>query len=86
MEIKIEQREGICLITFNTKVFNKPMAIALQRTLDDCAKINVRAIVLKGEGKAFCADQDLAELQIQWARIEKYCRKHYNPIVLEYVL
>ena len=66
MEIKIEQREGICLITFNRpKVynsFNKPMAIALQRTLDDCAKDkNVRAIVLKGEGKAFCAGQDLSE-------------------------
>ena len=87
MEIKIEQREGICLITFNRpKVynsFNKPMAIALQRTLDDCAKDkNVRAIVLKGEGKAFCAGQDLAEVTDPMGpELKNIVGEHYNPII-----
>ena len=87
MEIKIEQREGICLITFNRpKVynsFNKPMAIALQRTLDDCAKDkNVRAIVLKGEGKAFCAGQDLAEVTDPMGpELKSIVGEHYNPII-----
>ena len=87
MEIKIEQREGICLITFNRpKVynsFNKPMAIALQQTLDDCAKDeNVRAIVLKGEGKAFCAGQDLAEvIDPEGPELKSIVGEHYNPII-----
>ena len=87
MEIKIEQREGICLITFNRpKVynsFNKPMAIALQQTLDDCAKDkNVRAIVLKGEGKAFCAGQDLAEVTDPMGpELKSIVGEHYNPII-----
>ena len=87
MEIKIEQREGVSLIIFNRpKVynsFNKPMAIALQRTLDDCAKDkNVRAIVLKGEGKAFCAGQDLAEVTDPMGpELKNIVGEHYNPII-----
>jgi len=87
MEIKIEQREGVSLIIFNRpKVynsFNKPMAIALQQTLDDCAKDkNVRAIVLKGEGKAFCAGQDLAEVTDPMGpELKSIVGEHYNPII-----
>ena len=87
MEIKIEQREGVSLIIFNRpKVynsFNKPMAIALQQTLDDCAKDkNVRAIVLKGEGKAFCAGQDLAEvIDPMGPELKSIVGEHYNPII-----
>jgi 2-(1,2-epoxy-1,2-dihydrophenyl)acetyl-CoA isomerase len=87
MEIKIDQLGGICLITFNRpKVynsFNKPMAMALQRTLDECAKDdNVRAIVLKGEGKAFCAGQDLAEvMDPDGPELKSIVGDHYNPIV-----
>lgn len=87
MEIKIEQRDGICLITLNRpKVynsFNKPMAMALQQTLDACAKDkNVRAIVLKGEGKAFCAGQDLAEVtDPEGPELKTIVGEHYNPII-----
>lgn len=87
MEIKIEQLEGICLITFNRpKVynsFNKPMAMALQETLDECAKDeNIRAIVLKGEGKAFCAGQDLAEVtDPEGPALKSIVGEHYNPII-----
>jgi len=87
MEIKIEQLGGICLITFNRpKVynsFNKPMAMALQETLDECAKDeNIRAIVLKGEGKAFCAGQDLAEVtNPEGPALKSIVGEHYNPII-----
>ena len=87
MEIKIEQLGGICLITFNRpKVynsFNKPMAMALQETLDECAKDeNIRAIVLKGEGKAFCAGQDLAEVtDPEGPALKSIVGEHYNPII-----
>ena len=87
MEIKIEQLGGICLITFNRpKVynsFNKPMAMALQETLDECAiDENIRVIVLKGEGKAFCAGQDLAEVtDPEGPALKSIVGKHYNPII-----
>ena len=87
MEIKIEQVGGICLITFNRpKVynsFNKPMAMALQETLDECAiDENIRVIVLKGEGKAFCAGQDLAEVtDPEGPALKSIVGKHYNPII-----
>jgi 2-(1,2-epoxy-1,2-dihydrophenyl)acetyl-CoA isomerase len=59
------------------------MAMALQRTLDECAKDdNVRAIVLKGEGKAFCAGQDLAEvMDPDGPELKSIVGDHYNPIV-----
>ena len=43
--------------------FNREMALLLQKTLDDCAADkNIRCIYLTGNGKAFCAGQDLGEL------------------------
>ena len=58
-------------------------ALLLQQTLDDCAtNKNVRAIYITGNGKAFCAGQDLAELiNENGPGIEKILSEHYNPIV-----
>lgn len=63
--------------------FNQEMAFALQKELDDAAQSKeVRAIVLTGEGKAFCAGQDLAEAtDPNGPPLQSIVSKHYNPII-----
>lgn len=57
--------------------------MALQKALDECAQDDeVRAIVLTGEGKAFCAGQDLAEAtDPNGPELKSIVREHYNPII-----
>lgn len=80
---------GICTLTFNRpqvfNSFNKEMALELQAALDRCATdANVRVVVLTGEGKAFCAGQDLAEAtDPQGPALQEIVAKHYNPIILK---
>ncbi|MFM8242391.1 MAG: enoyl-CoA hydratase-related protein, partial [Crocinitomicaceae bacterium] len=64
---------------------NKTMALALQDALDSCAKDEgVRAIVITGEGKAFCAGQDLAEAtDPNGPALQQIVRDHYNPIIMK---
>lgn len=63
--------------------FNREMALALQAKLDEYeSDKNVRAILITGEGRAFCAGQDLVEAIAEDApSIDKIVREHYNPIV-----
>ena len=63
--------------------FNRQMALLFQHYLDECDKNkNIRAIVIKGEGKAFCAGQDLQEaIEGKDLNIEKIVDEHYNPII-----
>lgn len=65
--------------------FNREMALEMQRCLDECEKdSNVRAILITGEGRAFCAGQDLAEAIAENApTIDTIVREHYNPIVMK---
>lgn len=64
--------------------FNREMALALQQALDTAeADKNVRAILFCGEGKAFCAGQDLGEaIDVNGPSIERIVNEHYNPIIL----
>ncbi len=55
----------VCTITLNRadkfNSFNREMALQLQQALDAAdADEEVRAIVITGLGKAFCAGQDLS--------------------------
>jgi 2-(1,2-epoxy-1,2-dihydrophenyl)acetyl-CoA isomerase len=84
--IKIENK--IAYITLNRpevfNSFNREMAFLLQDTLDACEKNDeVRAIVLTGNGKAFCAGQDLKEVTDPDLNpgFKKILEEHYNPII-----
>ncbi len=86
--IKFQLSEGIAKITLNRpKVFNscnRAMALELQTLLDQCSKDKaVRAIYLTGEGKAFCAGQDLQEITEapEGMQVGDIVREHYNPII-----
>ena len=60
------------------------MALNLQQILDDCEQnTEVRAIVLTGNGKAFCAGQDLKEVTSPELNpgFKKILEEHYNPII-----
>ena len=64
--------------------FNREMALRLQDDLDYCAENNeVRAIVLIGNGKAFCAGQDLKEVTTPELNpgFKAILDEHYNPII-----
>jgi 2-(1,2-epoxy-1,2-dihydrophenyl)acetyl-CoA isomerase len=85
--ILIHKENGVATLTLNRpqvfNSFNREMALALQAALDDCATDEaVRAIVLTGEGKAFCAGQDLAEVSGPVnPGFKAILGEHYNPIV-----
>ncbi|MCA8829598.1 enoyl-CoA hydratase-related protein [Hymenobacter pini] len=78
---------GVATIRFNRpQVFNsvnKDVALALQQHLRECQQNpEVRAVLLTGTGKAFCAGQDLAEITGPNApEVADIVEKHYNPIV-----
>jgi len=84
--LKIEN--SIATITLNRpevfNSFNREMALLMQQTLDACANDqNVRAIVITGAGKAFCAGQDLKEVTTPELNpgFRKILEEHYNPII-----
>ena len=85
IEINIEDQ--VCIIKLNRpevfNSFNKEMAFELQEILDNCEKNSeVRSILLTGEGKAFCAGQDLQELTApDGPKLSDIVREHYNPII-----
>ena len=64
--------------------FNREMALLLQSELDACERNpEVRAIVITGSGKAFCAGQDLKEVTSAELNpgFKKILEEHYNPII-----
>jgi 2-(1,2-epoxy-1,2-dihydrophenyl)acetyl-CoA isomerase len=84
--LKIENK--VAYITLNRpevfNSFNREMAFLLHDTLDACEKnSDVRAIVLTGNGKAFCAGQDLKEVTDPDLNpgFKKILDEHYNPII-----
>lgn len=91
MELIRNDSNGVCTLILNRpevfNSFNKPMAMALQQELRHCEEDDeVRAIVLTGNGKAFCAGQDLAEILDQSPdspELQEIVREHYNPIILQ---
>ncbi|GEQ85508.1 2-(1,2-epoxy-1,2-dihydrophenyl)acetyl-CoA isomerase [Patiriisocius marinistellae] len=88
MTITKQIENGVAIITLNRpevfNSFNKEMAFLLQDELDACEKDDaVRAIILTGNGKAFCAGQDIGEITNPDLNpgFKKILDDHYNPIV-----
>lgn len=83
-----EIQDKVMVITLNRadkfNSFNREMALQLHAALDKAeTDPNVRAILLTGTGKAFCAGQDLAEaIDPNGPGISKIVDEHYNPIIL----
>ncbi len=87
MVLEVINTGGVRKIVFNRPTvfnsFNKEMALALQQELDNVENDStVRAVVLTGAGKAFCAGQDLAEAtDPNGPPLQSIVAKHYNPII-----
>ncbi|WP_426429386.1 enoyl-CoA hydratase-related protein [Winogradskyella sp. HB-48] len=86
--IELKIKNGIAYITLNRpevfNSFNREMALRLQQVLDDCeSNPDIRAMVLTGNGKAFCAGQDLKEVTSPELNpgFKKILEEHYNPII-----
>jgi 2-(1,2-epoxy-1,2-dihydrophenyl)acetyl-CoA isomerase len=79
--------EGVGVITLNRpekfNSFNREMALSFQHTLNALAADNtVRCVYITGNGKAFCAGQDLGELVGENPPgFEVILKEHYNPVV-----
>lgn len=91
MEILTEHRNGVMQITLNRpevyNSFNRTMALQMQASLNEAAaNESVRAVVITGSGKAFCAGQDLAEaIDPEGPGLERILAEHYNPIIQQIV-
>lgn len=87
MSLKTHIENGVAYITLNRpdkfNSVNRELALSLQKFLDDCMKDdNVRAVYITGEGKAFCAGQDLGEVvDPEGPELKSIVHGHYNPII-----
>ena len=93
-----ENDQSVACITLNRpevlNSFNRRMATELREALNDAARDSaVRAVLLTGSGRAFCAEQDLSEASTMLsgaaseieseARLDlgDIVRDSYNPII-----
>jgi 2-(1,2-epoxy-1,2-dihydrophenyl)acetyl-CoA isomerase len=84
--IRYGTNAGVATITLNRpEKLNSFTAQMAEETLHalDAAKADeaVRAVVITGEGRAFCAGQDLAEATAPGVRIEEVVERQYNALV-----
>lgn len=80
---------GIARIVLNRpksyNSFNREMALACQAALKDASEDSeIRTVLITGEGKAFCAGQDLVEVTTPELHpgFKTILEEHYNPIIL----
>ena len=86
--ITINKEEQLAIIHLNRpdklNCFNSGMSMELQTALDNCRDDeNVRAVLITGIGKAFCAGQDLQEVTAEEGpSLSTILSKNLNPIII----
>ena len=86
--LKYEIHEGWVEITLNRpeklNSFIRPMAKELQIAFEQAEDHeDIRCVILTGEGRAFCAGQDLTEvLEREGEPLGRTVRYSYNPVIL----
>jgi 2-(1,2-epoxy-1,2-dihydrophenyl)acetyl-CoA isomerase len=88
--IHVDTAGGVTTVTLNRpdvlNSFHSPMAAEVQAALGKAAADPfVRAVIISGAGRGFCAGQDLAEVTVEEGRdpadFARHVRTVYNPIV-----
>ncbi len=85
--ILTEVQEGLAIVKLNRpttyNAMNSEMAQLLIATLEELdRRVEVRAILLTGEGKAFCSGQDLSDVEdISNVPFSEIIDRQYNPLV-----
>src|SRR3954464_14631396 len=80
----LTSRDGAVLtITLNRpevyNAFNAALHAGLRAALEEAASADVRAVVITGAGKGFCAGQDLKEFQEMPESIRERLEQTYHP-------
>lgn len=87
MTLQFTIEDGVGKIVLNRpdvlNSFNRDMAMAFQDAMKQCiSNPEVRAVLITGNGRAFCAGQDLAEaIDPNGPAMNSIVREHYNPII-----
>ncbi len=88
--IAVDVSEGVLTLTLNRpdvlNSFTRAMALEVQQALQQAADdASIRAVLLTGAGRGFCAGQDLAEALPSgdgpMPNIGEFVRTNYNPII-----
>lgn len=89
-QILTEVQNQILTITLNRpekyNSFTEPMALEMQEALKKAESDDIRCVIIKANGKAFCGGQDLPEVVNRAENEEDYelsetVRTSYNPII-----
>jgi 2-(1,2-epoxy-1,2-dihydrophenyl)acetyl-CoA isomerase len=82
-EVLTERDGGVLTITLNRpevfNAFNAALHAALRAALEEAAAPDVRAVVITGGGRGFCAGQDLKEFQEMPESIQERLERTYHP-------
>jgi 2-(1,2-epoxy-1,2-dihydrophenyl)acetyl-CoA isomerase len=82
-EVLSERDGGVITITLNRpevfNAFNAALHAALHDALGAAAAPDVRAVVITGAGRGFCAGQDLKEFQEMPESIQERLERTYHP-------
>jgi 2-(1,2-epoxy-1,2-dihydrophenyl)acetyl-CoA isomerase len=86
IEVLTSRDGGVLTITLNRpdvyNAFNAALHARLNDALTEAAAPDVRAVVITGAGRGFCAGQDLREFQAATGDIRERLRTTYHPNIL----